>query len=135
MDLTSSEARRRHRLPRWFALALAACALCGVVLVSSASGDQCDHKVTICHATDSSTSPYARVTVDYHSVLNEGHSGHTGPVFDPFAQGKWGDIIPSFDFGPDAQYPGMNLNTIGQNILANDCTTTDVSTTTSLPEG
>jgi len=135
MELTTSEARRRHRLPRWFALALAASAVCGVVLISSASGDPGEHKVTLCHATDSSTNPYASVTVDYHSVLGQGHGGHDGPVFDPFAQGKWGDIIPAFDFGPDAQYPGQNLNAIGQNILTNGCSTTVVSTTTSTPGG
>ena len=128
MDQAPSEAHRRHRLGGWFALALGATAVCGLVLVSSASGDPSDHKVTLCHATDSSTNPYVGLTVDYHSVLGQGHGGHDGPVFDPFAQGKWGDIIPSFDFGPNAQYAGMNLNAIGQNILTNGCATTAPTT-------
>jgi hypothetical protein len=138
MDLNPAQARRRRRLPRWFAVALGASAVCGLVLVSSASGDPGAHKVTLCHATASSTNPYASVTVDYHSVLDHGHGGHEGPVFDPFAQGGWGDVIPAFDFGPDARYPGMNLNAIGQNILTNGCQTNPVPTTsssTSTPEG
>ena len=137
MELSPSETRRRHQqFRRLFAAALGASAVCGLVLISSASSDQADHKVTLCHATDSATNPYASVTVDYHSVLGEGHGSHDGPVFDPFTQGKWGDIIPSFDFGPDATYAGMNLNSIGQNILTNGCSTTSAtSTTTSQPGG
>ena len=42
---------------RVFAAALGASAVCGLVLIASASGDQSDHKVTLCHATDSTTAP------------------------------------------------------------------------------
>ena len=97
MELSPSETRRRHQqFRRLFAAALGASAVCGLVLISSASSDQADHKVTLCHATDSAKSPYASVTVDYHSVLGEGHGSHDGPVFDPFTQGKWGDIAAAF---------------------------------------
>jgi hypothetical protein len=133
MDRHSSQLDHRRRMRRWSAVVLGASALCGIVAVSSANADQTDHKVTLCHATDSHTNPYVSVTVDYHAVVNGGHGNHDGPVFDPSIQTKWGDIIPSFDFGPGAQYPGMNLDDSGQAILANGCSVLPGTTTTTGP--
>jgi hypothetical protein len=97
-----------------------------------------EHKITLCHRTDSRTHPYVTESVDVASALFEGHDGHNGPVFSPDLpkQVKWGDIIPAFDFGPGEQYPGKNLTAAGQAILDNGCalpgtTTTSESTTTS----
>src|SRR5215468_2094575 len=55
-----------------------------------------EHKVTLCHATDSHSNPYVRITVDVAAVLHNGHDGHNGPVFYPAIpkHTKWGDIIP-----------------------------------------
>ena len=92
--------------------------------------------MTLCHATDSYTNPYVSVTVDFNAVVLGGHGGHDGPVFDPQVQGrKWGDIIPAFDFGPGNQYPGMNLDAVGQAILASDCTLVPSTTTITTPGG
>lgn len=56
-----------------------------------------EHKVNICHATDSDTNPYVKKTdVDFSSILGQnGHDGHNGGVYpsDP-----WGDIIPPFEY-------------------------------------
>jgi len=90
-----------------------------------------EHKITLCHRTDSYTNPYVAESVDVASALFEGHDGHNGPVF--FAAipkgTKWGDIIPAFDFGPGEQYAGKNL-TDGAAILANDCNLPGTTTTT-----
>jgi LPXTG-motif cell wall-anchored protein len=103
-----------------------------------------EHKVTLCHATNSYTNPYVEITVDYDAIIHEGHDGHTGPVF--FAaipkHEKWGDIIPPFDFGGDAVYAGMNWTAEGRAILDNGCelpsatpiTTAPAPTTTTAPE-
>ena len=109
---------------------LSASAIAGTLAASSASADQKGHEVTLCHATDSYTNPYVSISVDYHSVVNGGHGTHDGPVFDPSIQTKWGDIIPAFDFGPDAQYGGMNLDAAGQVVLDNGCSVVPPTTTT-----
>ena len=105
-----------------------AAAVCGVMLVSSTAGAEA-HKVTLCHATDSVTNPYVSITVDYHSIEHKGHGGHEGPVYFPGIEGKWGDVIPSYDFGDGHAYPGMNLAD-GQALLDSGCTTVPDTTTT-----
>ena len=99
---------------------------------ASAAADK-DHKVTICHATDSRTNPYVQITVDYHSITQGGHGRHEGPVFDPALpeHTKWGDIIPAFDFGDGASFGGMNASD-GADILANGCTVGTATTTTTV---
>ena len=42
-----------------------------------------DHKITICHRTDSYTNPYVVITVDVASVHFAGHQTHDGPIFFP----------------------------------------------------
>ena len=112
-------------------MVLVASAIWGMGIASSASGDQKEHKVTLCHSTDSYTNPYSLVTVDFNSVMLGGHGSHTGPVFDPAVQGgTWGDIIPAFDFGDGNQYAGMNLDAVGQGILDSGCTVVPSTTTT-----
>jgi hypothetical protein len=113
--------------------------LLGIFGVSFAGATQPDpeHKVTLCHATDSYSNPYVTESVDVASPLFVGHDGHDGPVF--FAAipkgTKWGDIIPAFDFGGSEVYAGKNLTTEGQAILDNGCVAPDaVTTTTSTTE-
>ena len=72
-----------------------------------------EHKVTICHATDSRTNPYVIITVDVASILGtRGHDGHDGPVFHAglAKHEKWGDVIPAFDYGDGYSYAGQNWN-------------------------
>lgn len=100
-----------------------------------------EHKVTLCHATDSRTNPYVQITVDFDAVIHEGHGSHVGPVFSPDLpkHTKWGDIIPPFDFGGDAVFGGLNWDAVGQAVYGAGCelpvvvTTTVPQTTTTLP--
>ncbi|MDQ1481356.1 MAG: hypothetical protein QOI44_2217 [Actinomycetota bacterium] len=109
------------------------------VSIAGATKPNPEHKITLCHRTDSRSNPYVTESVDVASALFEGHDGHNGPVFSPDLpqHEKWGDIIPAFDFGPGEQYAGKNLPA-GQAILDNGCvlpgtTTTSASTTTGPP--
>jgi len=62
-------------------------------------------KVTICHATSSSTNPYTLNSVDSNSVTRKnGHDSHSG------------DIIPPFE-----DYPGKNWSGDGLTIWGNGC--------------
>lgn len=103
--------------------------------VSAVGAAPSDHKVTLCHATDSYSNPYVVITTDYHSVVNGGHGNHEGPLFSPDLpkHTKWGDIIPSFDFGPGASYGGMNLADGGQAMLDDNCAGVPSTTTTTIP--
>jgi LPXTG-motif cell wall-anchored protein len=104
------------------------------ISVAGATQPNPEHKITLCHRTDSYSNPYVTESVDVASELFEGHDGHNGPVF--FAAipkgTKWGDIIPAFDFGPGEQYGGKNVPE-GQAILDNDCVAPDAVTTTTTP--
>jgi len=89
-----------------------------------------DHKVTLCHATDSNTNPYVTITVDTNAAgggNNDGvggHASHTGPIWNATLKDqhiKWGDIIPSFDFGNGDSFAGLNWTAEGQAIFNNDC--------------
>ncbi len=133
MNATRNRRSRIAALAGGVAALTGAAMMLGVALPAGAtSGDP--HKVTLCHATASTSNPYVVITVDVASVLGDrGHGGHTGPVFSPDL-GKhvaWGDIIPAFDYGPGEQYPGLNLTPDGAATLANGCTFTVGTTTTS----
>ena len=93
-----------------------------------------DHKVTICHRTNSVTNPYNKITVDFDAATGAlkdngqgDHTIHTGPIFDPSANypaphngDQWGDIIPSYTWG-NGTYDGLNYDTAGQALLRNNC--------------
>jgi hypothetical protein len=94
-----------------------------------------EHKITLCHATDSRSNPYVEVTVDVASVQFQGHAGHDGPIFSPDLpeHTKWGDIIPPFDFGDAGSYPGKNWTAEGQAIFDDGCNVPSPTTTTVAP--
>jgi len=96
-----------------------------------------DHKVQICHATNSHNNPYTQNNVDKNSIVsvngNEtGHDAHNGPVwYSGIANHSWGDIIPTFDYyicqeskGNDScnkhTYLGQNWPE-GKDFRDNDC--------------
>ena len=108
---------------------LAAAGLIGVALITPATTlatqPAPDHKVTICHATNSDTNPYVEITVDIASTgyVEHGHSDHTGPIWDATLKARhisWGDIIPSYTYN-DFTYAGLNNTGLGLQILANGC--------------
>lgn len=90
-------------------------------------------KVTICHRTDSATSPYVSIEVDQNAVdgnagnnTGKDHYGeHTGPLASSqeVAQAlkdsktKWGDIIPPIE----GVHSGLNWTSEGQAIYNNGC--------------
>lgn len=116
--------RTRRRAPL---AALLAIGLLGAAIAQTASATQPspDHKVTICHRTNSDSNPYVRITVDYAAVDGVGkndHSRHTGPVWSPglkAAHVKWGDIIPPVQ-GVTA---GLNWTAEGIAIYDDGCKT------------
>jgi len=125
--------RQRHH--RWTRGALGVTAAvvvaCGAIAVASGAG-ALEHKITLCHATDSTTNPYVAITVDYHSTVKAGHGAHEGPIYFEGIEGRWGDIIPAFDFGDGKQFDGMNLGDGGQQILDAGCIGTPATTTTTI---
>jgi hypothetical protein len=88
---------------------LAAVMIGSTAVVASATKPP-DHKVTICHATGSSTNPFVIINVDIASsgYLKAGHDLHDD------------DIIPPYTYGTFS-YPGKNWTASGQTILANGC--------------
>jgi hypothetical protein len=130
----------------------------GMFGAASASATQPapNHKVTICHRTDSQTNPYVQITVDVASV--DGNVGndhgkgdhfaeHQGTVWFPghAKEPKWGDIIPPcYSNGLPDSLPSLNWPS-GQSIFENGCkpvspppissttTTTPPPTTTTVP--
>lgn len=90
---------------------LAAGMLAGsLVSVPEAYAKKDNHKVTICHATSSAKNPYVTITVDYHSIVKQGHDQHQGDR----------DIIPAL---PMHNYPGKNIELL--HILEADCKVVD----------
>lgn len=92
-------------------------------------GNSGEHKVTICHRTNSATNPYVQITVDFHAVDGHGedsdHAGvHTGGVYEPGMKESgeaWGDIIPAFTTPDGESHPAVNWTEAGQAIFANGC--------------
>jgi len=124
---------RQHRWGRRIAgAAVTAAALGATALVASGAGAASEHKITICHATDSVTNPYVSITVDYHSTIKAGHGAHDGPVYVAGMEGRWGDIIPAFDFGDGNAFEGQNLENGGQGLLDAGCVGTVETTTTTI---
>lgn len=93
-----------------------------------------NHKITICHRTNSNTNPYVEITPAKTSIFkNQGHDSHEGPVWDSTLKDrkiKWGDIIPPFQFyatpqdeasKTESHYHGQNWDAAGQAIYNNGC--------------
>lgn len=82
-----------------------------------------EHKVTICHRTNSETNPYVQITVDYAAANSQGgsdHQHHAGPVFEVGLKAdhiKWGDIIPEVE----GEVTALNWTSAGIAIYENDC--------------
>lgn len=77
-----------------------------------------EQKVTICHATNSESNPYNRITVSRSAVDHGGHRNHTGPVWYPGAKAAgvhWGDIIPPSDGVTELNWSE------GQSTFNNNC--------------
>ena len=102
---------------------LAAGVLATAGLTAAPAGADEPAKVTICHATSSTSNPYVQITVNTSSLDGKGkndHTSHTGGLFDftdPAANEGWGDIIPA---APGVADP-VNDDAAGQAILANGC--------------
>jgi hypothetical protein len=126
----------RARLGAFLVTLGVAAVLMGFIVPGIGATNTDPHQVTICHATRSVSNPYSLITVDVAAVLQQGHSGHDGAAFDPNVPAdRWGDIIPPFDYGPDAQYLGKNWTAASEAILANDCSPSIPTTTTTGPPG
>ncbi len=124
--MKTKQSTRRTHLGVAGAVGLSVSLFAAVATVAPANANSAgtdEHKVTLCHATGSTTNPYVEITVDYDSIIKAGHGDHAGPVFDAELpeHAAWGDIIPPFDFGGDAVHAGMNLSAEGQVMLANGC--------------
>ena len=110
------------------ALLGAAVIVIGLALASTAlATPPPNHKVTICHATNSDTNPYVVIDVDIASsgYLKAGHSLHTGPIWYAGAKAdkvKWGDIIPAYDYEATSfHFAGLNWTADGQAIWEAGC--------------
>jgi uncharacterized repeat protein (TIGR01451 family) len=116
---------KRHRLLALLGAFALTFGMASVALASPGS------KVTICHATDSSSHPYTNPTVNISSSghLQGGHdTEHLGPLWTPTSKADgivWGDIIPPYTFQPDEGplfvYDGHNWTADGQAIYNNGC--------------
>jgi hypothetical protein len=86
-----------------------------------------DHKIRICHATDSHTNPYTNPEVDQDAVDgdlgNDNGQGdhyleHNGEVWhEGIADHSWGDIIPPIE----GVHEGKNWNEEGRAFWNNSC--------------
>ena len=142
MSTTTTRAARGRFLALLASSAMIAAGMLGVAVASPASaaaglgnpnnpnspGQSGEHKITICHRTNSTTNPYVTITVDQDAA--DGDAGndkgqgdhykeHLGPVWNSSMPngGDWGDIIP-----PIADvHGGRNWDAAGQAIYNNGC--------------
>ena len=80
-------------------------------------------RLPICHARNfgQGGDPYNRpISPECERDPQNGHAGHTGPVFFEGIQEQWGDIIPPFEH-ENGSFPGLNWDSDGQAIYFNDC--------------
>ncbi|HTK39807.1 MAG TPA: hypothetical protein VL362_02990 [Patescibacteria group bacterium] len=96
-----------------------------------------EHRYTLCHATNSATNPYVKITVDYDSIVkHHGHGGHDGTIATSVAVAQslkadktsWGDVIPPIR---EHGFAGQNYTTQGQKLLNEDCAMPSVHGTSS----
>lgn len=131
-----------NQIVRALVAALIALFAVSAVSIFAHDDDDKDHKVTICHRTNSDSNPYREITVSKKSITKtKGHDSHNGPIWNPTLKAqhiKWGDIIPPFD-----DYEGQNWTEEGRAIYDNDCkvpesnptpTPTDTPTPTETPQ-
>jgi uncharacterized repeat protein (TIGR01451 family) len=126
----------RTSVGRWLRAAGATALIAAMMPVTGvgaadASQQGQDHKVTICHRTNSENNPYVVITIDKAAIFKRGHDTHDeGGVHQPGdkANGvRWGDIIPPFDYyatpssTETSHYDGLNYTAEGQAVLANGC--------------
>jgi hypothetical protein len=77
--------------------------------------------VAYCHRTNAEHNPYVLHSTDVESIIKEGHGSHTGPIFPATGpDGKWGDIVPPFDYS-GGHFPGLNWTPEGESVLAANC--------------
>lgn len=119
-------------------------AVTGIASVSLLAAPQAlatkSEKVTICHATNSQTNPYVRITVNSSAIDEQnnaaynGHGDHDGTVWHQgIAAHSWGDIIPAFESPKGTSYPGSNWTAAGQAIYNNGCTVVAVASSHTKP--
>lgn len=90
-------------------------------------------KITICHATNSTSNPYNKISVNTNAADgvsgNSGteadHYSHTGPIYSDGITSSWGDIIPPIT----GVHDGLNWTTGGEVIWNNDCQPVPVTPT------
>ena len=103
-------------------MSIAGLLLGGFGAIASPASATAPAKVTICHATSSTSNPYVEITVNQSSLDGGGandHTLHTGPVFNfsnLAANDEWGDIIPPF-----GSLAGLNWSLAGQTVLRDGC--------------
>ncbi len=124
--MTATPRRPIRRAGRSFIATLFVGVLLAAPAATLATQPAPDHKVTICHRTDSNTHPYTEETVDIASSghLQGGHdTEHEGPIWNPTLKAdkvEWGDIIPPYTYG-EFSYAGQNWTDEGQAILRDGC--------------
>lgn len=113
-----------------------------MVTASAADQPDRDHKITICHRTNSDTNPYVQITVDKHAADGvaakngpaDHYGEHQGPIWNDTLKPQhieWGDIIPPVE----GFHSGLNWTGGGQAIYRNGCDVpSEVTTTTTVDE-
>ena len=103
-------------------MSIAGLLLGGFGAIASPASATAPAKVTICHATSSTSNPYVEITVNQSSLDGGGandHTLHAGPVFNfsnPAVNDDWGDIVPAF-----GSFAGLNWGLAGQTVLRDGC--------------
>ncbi len=92
----------------------------GAFAFSGGSATAAATKIAICHRTASNSNPYVSNAPAAQGVINGHLKNHTGPVWPATGQdGKWGDIVPPFDF--NGVHYEQNWNDAGQAIFNAGC--------------
>ncbi len=98
------------------ATALIAAAPAAALAKTNNGNSNAHNKITICHATGSTTNPFVKITPDANGVVS-GHESHQDTR----------DIIPPFtynDHGTTKSFAGQNWDTSGRAIFNNGCVVT-----------